>query len=106
MPFLFFNELNSNPDRLRLLRQKTGELPVLLWKQLNDELKVEIAKGVIRPMTPTDLLLTILSMNLFLFLAGPVLKEVAGLSQEDMDHLVDDRKRENVTVILKSLRPS
>ncbi|MFZ4521195.1 MAG: TetR/AcrR family transcriptional regulator [Bacteroidales bacterium] len=106
IPFLFFNELNTNPCRLRGLMEKTGTLPGVLWKQVDEELKAEIEKGVIRPMTATDLLVTILSMNLFLFLAGPVLKVVAGLSEVDMHHLVDNRKRENVTVILKSLRPS
>ena len=56
-------------------------------------------------MTMLDLILTVLSMNLVLFLAGPVLKVLAGMTESEFQNLVENRKRENVTVILKSLRP-
>ncbi|MEI7983952.1 MAG: TetR/AcrR family transcriptional regulator, partial [Bacteroidota bacterium] len=72
---------------------------------LEGELKVEMEKGTIRPMTVTDLMLTIISMNLMLFLAGPVLKVLTGKTEAEFQNLIENRKRENITVILKSLRP-
>jgi len=105
MPFLFFNELNTNSNRLHLLKEKIGDLPGVLILQMESELKAEIEKGTIRPITALDLMLTILSLNLVLFMASPVLKVITGMSEADFQVLLENRKRENVTVILKSLRP-
>jgi len=105
MPFLFFNELNTNPKRLELLKEKTGDLPGRLLSEIESELSTEIEKGAVRPMSATDLLLTILSLNLVLFLASPVLKLLTGITEPELQHLTETRKRENITIILKSLRP-
>ena len=105
MPFLFFNELNTNADRLRLLRDKIGEMPKSLILQMESELRIEIEKGTVRPTTALDLMLTILSLNLMLFLSSPVLKVITGMSEPEYQILLENRRRENVTVILKSLRP-
>jgi len=105
LPFLFFNELNTNPERLTVFKEKTGELPATLLGQMDLALKGEIEKGTIRPMTASDLVLTIFSLNLGLFLAAPVLKVFAGVNETEFQSYVENRKRENVTIILKSLRP-
>ncbi|MEI7500291.1 MAG: TetR/AcrR family transcriptional regulator [Bacteroidota bacterium] len=105
LPFLFFNELNTNPHRLNLLKEKIGDLPKSYFIQLENELRIEIEKGVIRPMTAIDLMLTILSLNLVLFLSTPVLKVLTGMTETEFHNLIENRKRENITVILKSLRP-
>jgi AcrR family transcriptional regulator len=105
MPFLFFNELNTNPRRLALLKAKLGDLPKSLFVKIEGELKLEIEKGTIRPLAATDLMLTSLSLNLMLFLAGPVLNVLTGTTEAEFQHLIENRKRENITVVLKSLRP-
>lgn len=105
LPFLFFNELNTNPGRLNLLREKIGALPKSLLDQMDRDLRIEIEKGAIRPMTALDLMLTILSLNLVLFLAGPALQVLTGITEPEYQNLVESRKRENMTIILKSLRP-
>ena len=53
-------------------------------------------------MTAVDLMLTILSLNLVLFLASPVLKVITGITETEFQNLIENRKRENVTVILKA----
>jgi AcrR family transcriptional regulator len=105
LPFLFFNELNTNPERLNLLKEKIGDLPRTFFFKMENEIRVEIEKGAIRPMTAMDLMLTILSLNLILFLASPVLKVITGMTETEFQNLIENRKRENITVILKSLRP-
>lgn len=103
MPFLFFNELNTNPARLGFLKDKIGDLPASFLMQMEYDLKVEIEKGNIRPMSAPDLLLTILSLNLGLFLAYPVFEVLTGTTAPEFQKILVNRKRENVTVILKSL---
>jgi AcrR family transcriptional regulator len=104
LPFLFFNELNTNPERLSLLRTKIGEAPRSLMLQTERALNVEIEKGTVRPMTASNLLLTIFSLNLVIFLSAPVLQVLGGMTETEYEALVENRKRENVTVVLKSLR--
>lgn len=105
LPFLFFNEINTNPGRFNQLKVQIGNSENSFISQIESELNLEIEKGAIRPMTATGLLLTILSMNLGLFIAGPFLKTITTMQDSEYQNLMDHRKRENTTVILKSLRP-
>jgi len=105
LPFLFFNELSTNPGRLNLFKEKIGDIPKSLLFQMESDLRVEIEKGTVRPLTAIDLILTILSLNLVLFLASPVLKIITGITETQFQILVENRKRENVNIVLRSLRP-
>lgn len=105
LPFLFFNELITNPVRLLELKKSLQDLPLSIILPLQAELEAEIAKGSIRPMTIYDLLITVLSLNVMLFLASPVIKILANFTDEEFEKLVERRKRENVILILRSLRP-
>jgi AcrR family transcriptional regulator len=105
MPFLFFNELITNPARLGFLKEKIGDFPASFIRQMECDLKVEIEKGTIRPIGAPDLLLTILSLNLGLFLASPVYEVLTGTTTLEFQNILANRKRENATIILKSLHP-
>lgn len=105
IPFLIFNELTTNPRRLENFKSRIRELPVTVLKQFQKELEEEIKKGKVRPVAPVDLLLTIISMNVSLFLVGPVIKTALDLSERDYKKLLVSRRSENVAVILRSLRP-
>ncbi len=105
LPFLIFNELITNPKRLDKFKNKIKTIarPILL--QIQSDLQTEIEKGNIRPITAVDLLITIFSLNVILFLGSPILKTIANLSDDEYQNFIEHRKRENVTAILKSLRP-
>jgi len=105
MAHFFFNELNANPERLRGLAGRIGIAAGKLLVKLEEQLAPEIEKGSIRPVTAMDLFLNLLSIVMVTFLAAPVLKELTGMTELDYSHLIDARKRENITVLLKSLRP-
>lgn len=105
LPLFLFSEINSNPQRLQQLREKLGELPEKVFVQIKSELDAEIALGNIRPITVYDLLLTIVSLNIMIFIAEPVFKTITRISDEDFTKLRERRKKENVNIILKSLEP-
>ena len=62
-PLFFFTELASNPDRRAMLKESLGTFPQLIVGQFQQELKEEIDKGTIRPISVFDLLMTIVSLN-------------------------------------------
>jgi hypothetical protein len=105
LPLFLFNEINSNPKRLQQLRERLGALPEKVFRQMKAELDVEIAQGRIRPITIYDLLLSIVSLNIMIFISEPMFKAITGISDEDFIRLREKRKTENVNIILKSLEP-
>ena len=105
IPVLIVNELLTNPERLRALREKLGPLPAGIAKGLQKRLDLESAKGSIRPTLLVDLFFTILGLNALPFLAGPILKTATEMSDAEFDSLLRRRRAENVRIVLASLRP-
>ena len=105
LPFLFFTEMNSNPERQALMKKKITHLPRKAIKIFQTELEAEIKSGNVRPMAIHDLLMTIISLNMTLFLAEPLFKIITGMSDKDYKSLIERRKKDNVEIILKSIKP-
>lgn len=105
LPFLIFNELTTNPQRILSFQKKIGELPKAVIGQLDEEVKDAIAKGIIRPIETIDLAMTIISLNIILFIMSPIFRTALQMTDEEFEKLVIRRKRENVTTILAALRP-
>ncbi len=105
LPLFFFNEISANPKRLENLKFILGDLPRLALGQIQKELDIEIEKGTVRQMTVYDLMMTIVSLNIIVFLAEPMFKTITKISDEQFKQLQERRKQENVHIILKSLKP-
>jgi AcrR family transcriptional regulator len=105
IPFLFFNELTTNPERLKAFIEKIREIPKSVIDKIGDELQSEIQKGNIRPMKTFDLIVTIVALNVALFISSPVIRAATGVSDEEFNEIVERRKKENVLIILRSLKP-
>jgi len=105
LPFLLFNEISTNPKRVEAFKAKFSQLPRPMMEKINEELQQEASKGNIRKVEALDLLLSIVSMNVIMFIASPIIKVVSGASDQEYDRMLERRKKENVLIILKSLKP-
>jgi len=105
IPFLFFNELTTNPERLKAFIGKIQEIPKSVINKIDSELQSEIQKGNIRPMKTFDLIVTIVALNVALFISSPVIRAATGVSDEEFNEMIERRKKENVLIILRSLKP-
>jgi AcrR family transcriptional regulator len=105
LPFLIFNELITNPGRLDSLKARIGGIVVGVFSPLEARLNEEIAKGKVRPISAFDLVVDIISLNVAFFLATPILRTIRKLSDEEFELAVEARRRENVEIILRGLRP-
>ena len=105
LPLFFLNELSANPDRIDAIRHVVGDLPERAINRLDKELKAEIKKGKIRPVSVRDLLITMVSLNLMAFMGAPMFKLMTGIGDGQYDDFLDQRKKENVRIVLKSLEP-
>lgn len=103
LPFLFLNELVTNPERIKVFKDKFFREPLPFFQKFALDLNEEIDKGHIRPVSPIDLILSIASLNITIFLARPILKEMLVMNDSDFHEFARKRLEENITIILKSL---
>jgi len=105
MPALILNELSRRPDQIDVLREKLHTLPEQLFAELEKELQVEIKNGKIRDISMIDILISMLSLNIALFLIMPIAEKMLQISEVQKEFMITHRRAENVDFILKSLRP-
>jgi TetR/AcrR family transcriptional regulator len=105
LPFLIINELTTNPARIESIKSTIGPMIGGLYSRLESYLEEEISAGRVRPLSALDLIMTVVSLNAAVFIAAPILRQVRDLGDEEFERFVDERRRENVRFILKSLRP-
>lgn len=105
LPLLIISEFSRKPEQIILLKEKLQAIPQKLFVTLNAELETEIESGRIRPITLMDLIMTVVSINISLFLLLPIAGEIISLNDVQKEFIIQHRKDENVTMILNSLRP-
>jgi AcrR family transcriptional regulator len=105
LPFLFLNELLTNPKRLEIMTQKFRTIPMTVMERFTDDLQKEIDKGRIRDVSPISILLTVLSLNLTPFIIKPIFQQMTNVSDELFDVMIEERKHENIRILMRSLVP-
>lgn len=105
LPKMILNELSSDPKRTEWLRNLLFEKAKPYYSQFEEERKLAIQKGEIRPIKSFPLLIDILSMNIFIFLAFPALSQITGIEFKNFEQLAEARKKEVITLITNGLRP-
>jgi len=105
MPALILNELSRRPDQIDVLREKLHTLPEQLFAELEKDLQVEIKKGNVRNVSLMDIIVSMLSLNIALFVFMPVAEKMLQINEIQKDFMITHRRSENVEFILKSLRP-
>jgi len=99
LPFLIINELTTNPARFENIIAKLRESAQIILGNLEKELEIEIKKGTIRQISAFDLLLNILSLNIFMFLAKPLLLGARNMTPDEFDSFVQMRRQETIKTI-------
>ncbi|WP_153797098.1 TetR/AcrR family transcriptional regulator [Foetidibacter luteolus] len=101
IPLFVLNELNKQPDTF--VKQVWGDKKPNIEKvvaQINEE----VARGNIKPVHPLHLLMNLLAMCVFPFVAKPMLQGVTGLTNEQFTMLMEQRKKEVPRFIIESIK--
>lgn len=105
IPFLILNELSRQPEQLKTLRERLHTYPEKIFEELNKDLQQEIAAGKIRNCSLPDIIVTMISLNVALFLMMPVVEQLLMLDKNQKKALIQHRKEENINFLLAGLRP-
>ena len=103
MPMLLLSEIAGNKERLRLFKDALGFIPKQIFATLDTDLQSEIAKGNIRQISSMDLMMNILSLNVFLFASLPLFSEMLEFDEEQKKQFIEHRKQEIIETIISSL---
>jgi TetR/AcrR family transcriptional regulator len=102
LPLFVLNEINQDPDYFlkKVWTGKSKPNPVKLLEQIEKEVK----KGTIKRVNPMHLLMNLISMTIFPFVAKPMFQKNLGMSESQFRMAMEERKREIPRFIIDSIR--
>lgn len=102
LPWFVLNELNRDPDGflLKIMTGKNRPRPLKFLQQIENEIKL----GNIKQVDPRQLLMNLLSMTLFPFVAQPMISKILGLGKKDFEQLMEERKEMVPAFMMDSIR--
>ena len=98
------NEVSSKPGRYDMMRQKIQPIVDMLVGNVQCEMDELAARGEIERMDVRHLMLDILSLNIFPFVAYPIIRPLIEDVAADRADFVAQRKRENIEIIMRRLK--
>jgi len=104
LPLLIISEFSRRPEQVQVLKEKLQGIPQILLEKLNTQLETEISAGRMRQTTLMDLIITMVSLNISLFLLLPIASQIASLNDVQLQFMIEHRKQEHVDIILNSMK--
>ncbi|MDR1414289.1 MAG: TetR/AcrR family transcriptional regulator [Odoribacteraceae bacterium] len=104
LPLFVLREIVDNSDRREVCREVL--LPVFkgVIEKLQKALNAEIESGSVAPVSAMDMMLNMVSMNVFAILSLPVAMLLAEVKEEDRDRFLERRKRQIIEQVLTQLK--
>lgn len=103
LPRFIFNELHERPERIDPIKNSIATIAATAISTLQNEIDLKAAKGECKHADARMLMLDIVSLNLFLFIAAPLISSSFGKLFEGRDEFLEMRKKENVRTVLGKL---
>ncbi|WP_419510659.1 TetR/AcrR family transcriptional regulator [Alistipes sp.] len=104
LPRFIVNEVFSRPERYETMRARIREIADTLMRDMQRELDALSARGEAEPLDVRMLMLDIISLNVFPFIAYPLIEPILGSFSNDRARFFELRKAENVEVITRRLK--
>ena len=110
VPGYILAETTQNPERLDALMQRAlgaapGHLAHMARTRIEQMIEAGVASGTMRRITPRQLLVNVMALAAFPFVARPILAATLAADGDDYDEFIDERRRELPSFILNALRP-
>ncbi|TXD50831.1 MULTISPECIES: TetR/AcrR family transcriptional regulator [unclassified Polaribacter] len=101
LPNFIIQELNRNPAFMLKMKENSG-FPNL--EKFKKQVGVEVAKGFIRKISAEQLFINILALNVFPFVAKPLIKGLIAVDDEAFQQIIAERKTEVANFIINSIK--
>lgn len=104
LPRFIVNEVTSKPARYDAMRQKIQPIIEMLVGSVQREMDELAERGEVERMDVRHLMLDILSLNIFPFVAYPIIRPLIEDVVADREDFIARRKRENIETIMRRLK--
>ncbi|MDO4191295.1 MAG: TetR/AcrR family transcriptional regulator [Bacteroidales bacterium] len=106
LPLFVLNELVRNEDRRAFIKNSVmnDERLVNIYMSYAKALEKAIDEGVIRPIKPVDLILTVVSMVAFVFMSKPVYCDFLEVKDEERDNYIARKKTEVIDILINGIK--
>ncbi len=101
LPNFVIQELNKNPEFVNTLRAQKN-FPSM--EKFSLQVTESIQKGLIRPIEAEQLLINILSLNIFPFIGQPLLMALLHVDKDRYNQILFDRKTQVASFIINSIK--
>ena len=103
LPRFIINEISVRPEYIESLKSKLLPIAGNVFRKLQHSLDEASARGEICQIDARTLMLDIVSLNLFVFIAHPIISQMQPVLG-DLNAFYEARKQENIHVITKRLK--
>src|SRR5574344_679846 len=105
LPRFVINEIVSNPERLNAFKEKITSMLFSQIASIQKEIDSLSKKGEIQSIKAQDLMISIVSLNVFIFTVLPLASLLTNQQNLNIEKMLASRKAENVKTILARLNP-
>ena len=96
-----FQEINKNPQFIREILDNK-DFPSI--EKFKAQVKMEIEKGTIKIIKAEQLFINLMALNVFPFIAAPLIKGVLKMDDKTFKQMMEDRKTEVGDFIINSIK--
>jgi len=107
--------LKQNPSISMFVMKEINRVPHLLEKILaekdvdmlgavNAKVQEAVNRGEVRPIRGEELMLNMVSLSIFQFAGAPIFKTIGGISDEDFDKLIEERKKTLAEFVISAIK--
>ena len=101
LPAFVIQELNRNPEFILKMKNNLGFPNIEKFKiQVNQEVK----DGILKPISAEQLFMNVMALNVFPFVAKPLLMAFTNTDDEAYNELIEKRKTEVADFIINSIK--
>lgn len=104
LPRFVINEIVSRPERYDILYKRVGVVVDNVYNGLQADIDRAAEREEIERIDAKMLLISIMSLNIFTFIAYPFMEPLMGKLMADRERFLTARKAENVETILKRIK--
>ena len=104
LPRFVINEIISRPERYDVLYKRVGAIIDNVYRGLQSEINRSAERGEIERVDVKMLFISIMSLNIFTFLAYPFMEPLMGKLMANRERFLAERKAENIETILRRIK--
>ncbi|MDR3128852.1 MAG: TetR/AcrR family transcriptional regulator [Tannerellaceae bacterium] len=104
--FFVIREIHSNAIGKQIWNDIASPILDNIVKNMAERIELEKREGTLQQdLNSMNFLITLMSLNLFIFIAQPILSTVGNIDHDTFERLLEERKKENIKIVMSILQP-